>query len=79
MLTTWLCSPVSFAHNSYGKFSAKKTGQPVYINEQHILGTTATASQEHANHLNRNLNRDSKLHLDALENQQQKKNHLVRR
>lgn len=59
----------SFAHNSYGKFSAKKPAKPVYIHEQYLLGTTATASQERANDLNRNMNRDSKLNLAALENQ----------
>lgn len=69
MLTTWLSSLVSFAHNNYGKISAKKTAQPVYIHEQYLLGITATASQECANHLNRNMNCDSKLHLAALENQ----------
>jgi len=30
MLTTWLCSPVSFAHNSYGKFSAKNCTTSLY-------------------------------------------------
>lgn len=68
MFTTWLCSPGNFAHNSYGKFSAKKPVQPVYSHQQYLLGTTSTASQECAKYLNRNMNCDSKLHLAASEN-----------
>lgn len=31
-----------FSQNSYGKFSAKRPTQSVYIHEQYLLGTSAT-------------------------------------
>lgn len=54
----WLCSPVSFAQNSYTKFSAKKNTRSVYIHEQYLLNTSATAIRSAQIYLNRNMNCD---------------------